>query len=113
MSRWLEANGYVTKTAFDGEEALSIALAFRPHAAVLDVMMPKKNGCSLARALKEFRPSRNGVDAPKILLMTGAYGDAHPMTHGMLGHFSMADDVLYKPFRMRDLLVTLRGLLNG
>ncbi len=49
----LSLQGYDVRTAFDGEEALAVADAFRPHVALLDIGMPKANGHIVARRIRE------------------------------------------------------------
>jgi DNA-binding response OmpR family regulator len=41
----LELEGYAVEVAADGEEALSLFDAFRPDLVLLDIMMPKLDGC--------------------------------------------------------------------
>ena len=48
----LEAQGYRTVIACDGEEALAAARKHRPHLILLDVMMPKRDGFDVCRELK-------------------------------------------------------------
>src|SRR5262249_54264576 len=48
----LRGRGYRVLTAADGEEALEKVAQERPHLVVLDVVLPKKNGFQVCRALK-------------------------------------------------------------
>ena len=48
----LEAHGYRTVVARDGDEALVVARASKPHVILLDVMMPKRDGFDVCRELK-------------------------------------------------------------
>jgi CheY-like chemotaxis protein len=48
----LEFSGHEVLTAYDGEEALALALALRPEACVIDLSMPKMNGYELARRIR-------------------------------------------------------------
>lgn len=45
--------GYEVRTAENGSKALDLAREFRPHVAVLDVMMPEMNGFEVCQSLKE------------------------------------------------------------
>jgi signal transduction histidine kinase len=50
---WLLTHqGYVVETAFDGEEGLKAAQAFKPDILLLDIGLPKINGYDLARQLR-------------------------------------------------------------
>ena len=56
---FLNKSGYQTITAFDGEEALQKAGAFKPFAITLDVMLPKKDGWEVLKELKEDKDTKN------------------------------------------------------
>ena len=59
--------GYQLKIAFDGEEAISVLKTMdpKPTLVLLDIMMPKKSGFDVLRALKEDEKLKN---IPVILL---------------------------------------------
>lgn len=48
----LEKSGYEVKVAGDGEEAISLAISFKPDAIVLDLLLPKKTGFEVLETLK-------------------------------------------------------------
>ena len=52
LTRFLEREGYAVRTAPDGPTCLELAREVRPHAILLDVMMPKMDGWSVLTALK-------------------------------------------------------------
>lgn len=52
MAAALELEGYLARTAADGEQALPIIEAFRPHVVLLDVNMPGMDGSELTRQLR-------------------------------------------------------------
>src|ERR1700736_6102723 len=54
----LELEGYETKTAFDGSEAVEAAEQFRPQIAILDIGMPVMNGNEAAERIRERRWGR-------------------------------------------------------
>lgn len=100
----LEAEGYTVKTVSDGESALS--LFFEQHqnfdALVLDVMLPGKDGFTVAaelRAAGHFVP----------VLMLTARGRPEDVLRGFE---SGADDYLPKPFELSVLLARLNALLR-
>ena len=49
----LRLDGYEVRTALDGEEALSVAQMFRPDIALLDIGMPRLDGYTVARRLRQ------------------------------------------------------------
>lgn len=54
LSQMLAALGNETQTAYDGEEALFAAAAFRPDAILLDIGLPKLNGYEVCRRIREM-----------------------------------------------------------
>jgi CheY-like chemotaxis protein len=67
----LRAMGHDVRVAHDGAQALEIAAAFQPHAALVDLGMPNMNGYLLARKLREWRWTRDAV----LIAVTGWGGD--------------------------------------
>lgn len=100
----LEAEGHSAQVAVDGETALDLLLKKREgfDAVVLDVMLPGKDGFSVAADLRE---ARNFVP----ILMLTARGRADDVLKGFA---SGADDYLAKPFELPILLARLQGLLR-
>lgn len=100
----LEAEGYQVEVAGDGETALERLLR-RPDrykAVILDVMLPGKDGFTIALELR-----RAGQFVP--LLMLTARGSGEDVLRGFE---SGADDYLPKPFDLAILLARLKGLLR-
>jgi DNA-binding response OmpR family regulator len=100
----LEAEGYSVDIIDNGEEALQRLLTDHQafDALVLDVMLPGKNGFSVARELRE---SKNYIP----LLMLTARGRPEDVLHGFE---SGADDYLPKPFNLDILIARIKGLLR-
>lgn len=96
----LEENGYVVDTVHDGENGTAYGESGLYDVIVLDVMLPKRDGFSVASALR-----RKGVNTP-ILLLTAR--DA--VTDKITGLDSGADDYMTKPFAPAELLAHLRAL---
>lgn len=65
----LEANGYEVMTAADGEEGLVKVREFKPDLILLDIMMPKLDGISVVRTLKQDASLRS---IPVILVTAKA-----------------------------------------
>jgi DNA-binding response OmpR family regulator len=97
----LEREGYGVATAADGETALALARAERPHLVVLDVMLPKMDGLEVCRIL------RRETSVP-ILMLTAKTEEVDKVVGLELG----ADDYVTKPFSMRELLARVRALLR-
>ncbi len=100
----LEAEGYTVETVADGEAALSLVLDERQRfdALVLDVMLPGKDGFTVAA---ELRGAGNFVP----VLMLTARGRPDDVLRGFE---SGADDYLPKPFELSVLLARLNALLR-
>jgi CheY-like chemotaxis protein len=67
LAKQLVRLGNVTRTAYDGLEAVEVAERFRPEAILLDLGMPKLNGYDAARRIRE-QPWGEGV---LLLALTG------------------------------------------
>jgi two-component system, OmpR family, alkaline phosphatase synthesis response regulator PhoP len=100
----LEAEGYRTTVAGDGETALDLLLEQRVafDLLVLDVMLPGKDGFAVAT---ELRKAGNYIP----VLMLTARGRPEDVLKGFA---SGADDYLPKPFDLAILLARIRGLLR-
>ncbi len=98
----LTSEGYEVETAGDGERALACARGGRFHLIVLDVMLPRRNGFEVCRALRE-----EGNTTPIIMLT--ARGHVADKVSGLkLG----ADDYVTKPFEMVELLARVEARLR-
>lgn len=73
----LQAEGYDTLTASDGEEALVVALKEKPTLIIADVMMPKMSGFEMLETLRAA-PDTNNI---KVIMMT-ALGQAEDQARG-------------------------------
>jgi two-component system, OmpR family, response regulator MprA len=102
LERALKLEGYDVSLAADGEEALSAVGTAPPDAIVLDVLMPKRDGLSVAREL------RARGDHTPILMLTAR--DA--VQDRVDGLDAGADDYVVKPFALEELLARVRALLR-
>lgn len=98
----LETRNFEVYLAENGEKALEIYQEKNPNILVLDVMMPIKDGFTLA---KEIRNKDNNVP---IIFLT-----AKSQTKDVLEGFSHGgNDYLKKPFSMEELIVRIQSLLD-
>ena len=91
-------------TAADGDEALEVIEAHHPALVFLDVMMPRKNGFEVCRAVKQDL----GLRDTHVVLLT-AKGQAYDREQGMAAG---ADAYLTKPFDPDELLELARGVVG-
>ena len=97
----LEAAGYQTDVASDGEEALAMCQAHQYNVALVDLQMPKMNGLELLRSLRELHPET------AVVILT-AYGSVARAVEAMkLG----AVDFLEKPFNPKALRLLVDEVL--
>jgi DNA-binding response OmpR family regulator len=102
LSEFLKKKGYEVSWAQDGDQALDFFVKGRFDLCVLDVMMPKKDGFSLA---KDIRATH--LDVPIIFLT------AKSMEEDTLQGFKVgADDYLTKPFSMDVLVARMEAVLR-
>lgn len=96
----LKKNYYEVDAVYDGEEALAYLECGTYDGAILDIMMPKKDGLTV---LKEIR--RQGINTPVLMLTAKAEIDDR-----VLGLDSGANDYLTKPFAAPELLARIRAM---
>ena len=98
----LEADNHEVEVAYDGEAALQMLDGAAFDAIVLDVMLPKVDGFTVARRL------RDAENFTPILMLT-ALGKPEDV---LLGFEAGADDYLPKPFELSIFTARLNGLLR-
>ena len=102
VERVLDLEGYQVQTANDGNSALELIVSSKPHAVVMDVMMPFVDGLTVTRELRQ-----RGNRTP-VLLLTAR----HEVGDRVAGLDAGADDYLVKPFAVDELLARVRALLR-
>ena len=102
VQEYLTMKGYTTDRATDGNQGLQLFMAGNYDLCIFDVMMPKKDGFTLA---KEVRMGNR--DVPIIFLT------AKSMQEDTIQGFKVgADDYMTKPFSMEELLLRIQAILR-
>ncbi len=98
---YTEKEGYVTFSAYDGEDAVRLFKEKKPDIVILDIMLPKKDGWQVCR---EIRAMGN----TPIIMLT-AKGELFDKVLGLeLG----ADDYMVKPFEPKELVARIKAVLR-
>ncbi|MCK4701586.1 MAG: response regulator transcription factor [Bacteroidales bacterium] len=102
LKEYLNAKGYETELFSDGNKAYRGFIREYFDLCLLDVMMPEKDGFTLAKEIRQINS-----DMP-ILFLT-----AKSMKEDILEGFSLgADDYITKPFSMEELLYRIEAILR-
>jgi len=97
-----ESQGYLVRTASDGQKGLATLLKEPPDLLLLDLMLPKVNGYEICRVARSRQ-----LEMPIIMLT--ARGQEEDIVRGLeLG----ADDYVTKPFGIRELLARVKAFLR-
>ncbi len=97
----LEKDGYKTLEAYDGEEAVKIALEKKPDLILLDVMLPKIDGLVVCRQIRQH------LTCPIIMLTA-----KEEVVDKIIGLELGADDYMTKPFSIREVLARVKANLR-
>jgi DNA-binding response OmpR family regulator len=98
----LGMEGYLVRSASDGETGLAMARSERPDLVVVDVMLPRLGGLEVVREIRREDP-----DLPVLIL--SAKGQESDKVAGLqLG----ADDYIVKPFGLKELLARIDAMLR-
>ena len=102
LREYLQAKGYDTELCPDGEAGYKAFTQNKYDLCVLDVMMPKKDGFTLASDIRQ-----SNVDIPIIFLT------AKQLKEDILEGFKLgADDYITKPFSMEELVFRIEAILR-
>lgn len=102
LREYLQAKGYEAELCPDGEEGYKAFLKNKYDLCVLDVMMPKKDGFTLAQEIRAVN-----TDIPIIFLT------AKTLKEDILEGFKNgADDYISKPFSMEELIFRIEAILR-
>ena len=97
----LTKEGYNVIEAVDGLEAVELATEKKPDLILLDVMIPKLDGLSVCKRIK------NSMNVP-ILMVTAKDSEVDKILGLELG----ADDYVTKPFSIRELIARIKANLR-
>lgn len=98
---YLEEEGYKVFINFDGEQALETLKREDIHLLILDIMMPKVDGISLARTIRKLS------SVPIIFLSAKS-----ETTDKIVGLNAGADDYITKPFEPLELIARVKSNLR-
>lgn len=94
----LQKENYIVFEAYDGEDAVEKARTINPDLILLDVMLPKMDGFTVCRKIREFS------DVP-IIMLTAREEEVDKVLGLELG----ADDYMTKPFSVRELMARIKA----
>ena len=102
LKSYLEAKGYPTTLCVNGQEAYNKFTSDKFDFCIVDVMMPVKDGFTLAKEIREIDKKT------PILFLT-----AKSMQEDKIKGFELgADDYITKPFSMEELLLRMRAIIR-
>ncbi len=90
--------GFVTYEAYDGEQAIDCAIKNQPDLILLDIMLPKIDGFSVCRKIRQT------LTTP-IIMLTAKEEEVDKVLGLELG----ADDYITKPFSYRELIARVKA----
>ncbi len=102
VARGLREAGFAVDVATDGEEGLSAALEQNPDVAIVDLMLPRRDGLSVIDELR-----RRGRSTPVLILSARRSVDDR-----VRGLQAGGDDYLTKPFAFAELLARVQALVR-
>ncbi|HYZ02105.1 MAG TPA: response regulator transcription factor [Candidatus Binatia bacterium] len=97
----LEREGHEVAQAFDGDQALRLAMQTDPELVLLDWMLPGRDGLAVCREVRRTRL------APIIMLTA-----RDEESDRVLGLEAGADDYVVKPFSIQELMARVRAMLR-
>ena len=102
VTRGLKEAGFAVDHADNGEDALHLALSEAYDAAVMDIMLPKLDGLSVIKRLRQTK-----IHTPVLILSAKRSVDDR-----IRGLQTGGDDYLIKPFSFAELLARVRALIR-
>jgi two-component system OmpR family response regulator len=102
VARGLREAGFTVEHARDGETALQHALASPYDVAIIDLMLPRRDGLSVIREMRQQQ-----VATPVLILSA-----RHTVDDRVTGLEAGGDDYLVKPFAFTELLARVQALIR-
>lgn len=103
LKKILMSSGYETIPAFDGEQAVEVAMKWKPDLILMDIVMPRMNGFEATRALAQ---DSDTADIP-IIIVSGEDRMTDRMWATRLG----AKGFLSKPIQRKELISKIGAVL--
>ena len=100
----LEKNGFLVKSAYNGEQALDMIYEKKPNVLIVDWMMPKMSGIELCKILR----SNKDTKLLPIIMLSARSEEADKS----LGLDTGADDYISKPFSPMELVSRVKALIR-
>ena len=101
----LQAKGYSTLEAVNGEEGVRLALAHRPDMVLMDIQLPDING---VEAFTRIRANADTAAVPVVAFTASVT----PMDRSRITDAGF-DGFISKPINLKDFLETVRKTLEG
>ena len=101
LELYLRSHHYRTERAFDGEGALTLFRAAKPDLVLLDVMLPKKDGLEVLRAIR-------AESRTPVIMLTARAEEVDKLVGLGLG----ADDYVVKPYSLREVAARVQAVLR-
>ncbi len=101
LTSFLQIQGYEVITAEDGDQGFEKYKTEKPDLCILDIMLPKKDGFSLAQEIKKDNPN-----------MWVVFLTARNLKEDRLKGLALADDYICKPFEIEELVQRIQNLLD-
>lgn len=100
LAEYLRADGFRALTALDGDSAATLAAAYRPDIALLDIMLPGIDGLTLTKRFME-----EGIP---VIIISARSDEADRIGGLQIG----ADDYVTKPFSPREVVTRVHTVLR-
>ena len=100
----LEKNGFLVKSAYNGEQALDMIYEKKPNVLIADWMMPEMSGIELCKILR----SNKDTKLLPIIMLSARSEEADKS----LGLDTGADDYISKPFSPMELVSRVKALIR-
>ncbi len=101
LEEYAKKEGFLTKLAFDGQEAINMFKIVQPDIVLLDVMMPKMDGFEVCREIRK-------TSTTPVIMVTARGEDFEKIMGLDIG----ADDYILKPFSPGEVMARVRAILR-